>query len=323
MTIGVEIGLRNLVEDLTPVLGGSLDIGIHEVQGSGNFTTTGTGRFDGGVGVGVAPSSEVGYRTTLTTNTIHGACYGVRNVITSSGVGAYNYGVHTNISSSETAQSVGVHNTITTSGSGHGMFSAVSLTSGEGNVSGAKSFISTPSGTGYGFWYEINCASSGGNQYAFFADADWDGPVLDNFYAFYAKGALVSVNTSKWGVYIEDLNSYFGGQVVVKKLIPNVQTEASSATPTPNGDSYDQYQLTALAEAATFAAPSGTPVNGQKLTIRILDNGTGRALSWNAIYRVIGTTLPVTTTASKTIYIGLIYNTADTKWDVVAVAEEA
>jgi|GEM_PF-2630228 len=106
-------------------------------------------------------------------------------------------------------------------------------------------------------------------------------------------------------------------------ILPRITSEASSATPTPNADTTDQYCLTALAEAAAFAVPSGTPVNGQKMTIRILDNATGRALTWNAIYRVVDTTLPTTTTASKTIYVGLIYNSADTKWDVVAVAEES
>ena len=99
-------------------------------------------------------------------------------------------------------------------------------------------------------------------------------------------------------------------------------SEASSATPTPNADTTYQYNLTALAEAAAFAVPSGTPTDGQELKIRIKDNGTTRALTWNAIYRVVGQTLPTDTTAGKLIYIGLIYNTADTKWDVVAKTEE-
>lgn len=107
-----------------------------------------------------------------------------------------------------------------------------------------------------------------------------------------------------------------------KRVTPRVGTVASGATITPTGDTADQYTVTALAAAATIAAPSGTPTDGQKLVIRIKDNGTARALTWNAIYRVVGTTLPTTTVISKTVYIGCIYNSADAVWDVVAVNQQ-
>jgi len=106
------------------------------------------------------------------------------------------------------------------------------------------------------------------------------------------------------------------------RIIPRVVTVASSATPTPNGDTTDQYEITALAVAATIGAPTGTPVDGQKLTIRILDDGTPQTLAWNAIYEVIGTTLPTTTVANKYIYVGCIYNAQSSKWDVVSVASQ-
>lgn len=100
-------------------------------------------------------------------------------------------------------------------------------------------------------------------------------------------------------------------------------TTASSSTPTPDADNNDQYNVTALAANATFGAPTGTPVDSQKLVIRIKDNATSRTLAWNAIYRAIGVTLPTATTISKTLYIGCIYNAAATKWDVLAVSQEA
>ena len=103
---------------------------------------------------------------------------------------------------------------------------------------------------------------------------------------------------------------------------PVIGTTASGATITPTGSS-TQYNVTALAVAADFAAPSGSPEDGQKLTIRIIDNGTPQTLSWNAIYQVIGTTLPTTTVASKYTYVGLIYNGQASKWDVVSVAQQA
>ena len=104
-----------------------------------------------------------------------------------------------------------------------------------------------------------------------------------------------------------------------KRITGRVGTVASSATPTPDGDANDIFTVTALAVAATFAAPTGTPTNGQKLIIRIKDDATARALAWNAIYRA-GTdvALPTTTVVSKTMYCGFIYNSADTKWDLVA-----
>lgn len=104
-----------------------------------------------------------------------------------------------------------------------------------------------------------------------------------------------------------------------KRITKRVGTTADSATPTPNADTDDVYTVTALAQAATFGAPSGTPTNGQGLIIRILDNGTARALSFNAIYR-FSTDLPAPTTTvlSKTLYMGFIYNSAATKWDCVA-----
>lgn len=94
-------------------------------------------------------------------------------------------------------------------------------------------------------------------------------------------------------------------------------TTASSATPTPTGDAFDnRFTITALATAPTFAAPSGTPADQNTLLIRIKDNGTARALSWNAIYRA-GTdfALPTTTVINKTMYIQFTYNSADSKWD--------
>ena len=111
-----------------------------------------------------------------------------------------------------------------------------------------------------------------------------------------------------------------------KRVTSRVTSVASSTTITPAGDSCDQYNVTAQAAPATIAAPSGTPTDGQKLTIRLTDNGTSRALTWTTSsggYRVIGTTLPTTTTATKTIYVGCVYNSSATYWDVVAVATQA
>jgi hypothetical protein len=108
-----------------------------------------------------------------------------------------------------------------------------------------------------------------------------------------------------------------------KRIVPRIQSVVSAATITPSADNDDMVKVTALAEAATIAAPSGTPVEGQSMLIRIKDNGTSRALTYNAIYRDIAVTRPSATTISKTIYLGLVYNLTDTKWDILSVSIEA
>lgn len=107
------------------------------------------------------------------------------------------------------------------------------------------------------------------------------------------------------------------------RINPRFSSTTSTATLTPDISAFDQYNLTAQAVGLTVAAPTGTPVDGNKLIIRILDNGTGQSISWNATYTVIGTTLPTTTTANKMIYVGCIYNATNTRWDVVAVTTQA
>ena len=107
---------------------------------------------------------------------------------------------------------------------------------------------------------------------------------------------------------------------------PRILSAASYTTDTGtslNVDTQDEFIVTAQAGALLFNAPSGTPKNGQKFIIRIKDDATARALTWNAIFRAIGTALPSTTVLSKTKYLGFIYNSTDTKWDLVASADEA
>ena len=106
---------------------------------------------------------------------------------------------------------------------------------------------------------------------------------------------------------------------------PNVQSVSSAATVTPTA-SNDLVKITAQAVALTLAAPTGSPVEGQALMIRIKDNGTAQTIAWTSGtggYRAIGVTLPTTTTAGKTTYVGLIYNSNDTTWDVIGVTTQA
>jgi hypothetical protein len=108
-----------------------------------------------------------------------------------------------------------------------------------------------------------------------------------------------------------------------KRIDPRVVSAASASSLTPSIATADQYAYTALAAGLTINAPTGTPVDGNKLIFRILDNGTSRTLTWNATYTAIGVTLPTATTANKMVYVGCIYNAANTRWDVIAVTTQA
>lgn len=107
-----------------------------------------------------------------------------------------------------------------------------------------------------------------------------------------------------------------------KRIDPRVSSTASTASLTPDISTFDQYNLTAQAVALTINAPTGTPVDGNKLIFRILDNGVSQTINWNGTYTAIGIVLPTSTVAGKITYVGCIYNTANTRWDVVAVTRQ-
>ena len=130
--------------------------------------------------------------------------------------------------------------------------------------------------------------------------------------------------TSGTNTFPTSLATLTGAETLTNKRInPRVVSAASASSLTPSVATADQYAYTALAAGLTINAPTGTPVDGNKLIFRFLDNGTARALTWNATYTVIGVTLPTTTTLGKMLYVGCIYNAANIRWDVIAVTTQA
>jgi len=105
-----------------------------------------------------------------------------------------------------------------------------------------------------------------------------------------------------------------------KRITPRITAITSNATWSPSADNDDVYEITAQAvDATTISNPSGTPVDGQQLIIRV--KGTAaRALTWSGSqWRASSDpALPTTTTTTKTLYLGFMYNSADTKWDLLA-----
>ena len=123
-------------------------------------------------------------------------------------------------------------------------------------------------------------------------------------------------------IIFDGTTGIISGITLSANVVSVTTTTSASITPT---NVADQYTITALASALTINAPTGTFVDGQKITIRIKDNGTARALTLITSaggYRLMSIALPTTTVISKVIYIGCIYNSQDNYWDVVSVAQQ-
>jgi hypothetical protein len=111
------------------------------------------------------------------------------------------------------------------------------------------------------------------------------------------------------------------GSLTYNTFKPTTVTTASTATLTPNVDNSDIFTIISQSAALSIANPTGSVVNGQKMIIRIKDNGTARAITWaGSQYRTsTDLSLPTTTVVNKTLYTGFIYNSDDTKWDLIAL----
>lgn len=108
---------------------------------------------------------------------------------------------------------------------------------------------------------------------------------------------------------------------VLNNPSPRVYTAASTATLTPDIDTYDSFEITAQAEALLIANPTGAIGNFEGFIIRVTDNGTSRAISYGNKFRAFGAALPTATTIGKTIYTICIYNSTDDVYDT-ATREE-
>lgn len=119
-------------------------------------------------------------------------------------------------------------------------------------------------------------------------------------------------------------DGFTANTVYSNRLAPSVLRIDSSATPALNTDIYTVLEITGLTTNITSftTSLSGTPVDFQRLIIRIKDNGVARTITWGASFVSLGATLPLTTTISKTLTIGFLYSTLTGKWGCVAAVQE-
>ena len=118
----------------------------------------------------------------------------------------------------------------------------------------------------------------------------------------------------------------FSGNISAPKYTGQVATRvystASTAAPSFSADSYEAVSITALATNITSFSVSGTPADFQKLLVRIKDNGTARTITWGSQFESKGVSLPTTTTSSKALTIGFLYDSATSKWGCIAASQE-
>lgn len=107
-----------------------------------------------------------------------------------------------------------------------------------------------------------------------------------------------------------------------KRFQQRISTTTSASSLTPSLSTANEYEYTALAANLTINAPTGTPVDGEKLLFIFKDNGTSRTLTWNATFVAVGVTIPTATTISKVTLVGARYSAARTRWEVFATVTE-
>lgn len=132
-----------------------------------------------------------------------------------------------------------------------------------------------------------------------------------------ASGGVLSVE----GVAVPSISST--STITNKRNQPRITSAASYTTDTGTSldvSTTDIFVITAQAGALKFNNPSGTPVAGEKFVIRVKDNGSPRALTYDTQYRASSDlALPTTTVTSKTLYMLFIWNATDSKADLLAV----
>lgn len=154
-------------------------------------------------------------------------------------------------------------------------------------------------------------------------DADTlDGQHAAAFYLASNPSAFITLAALVWSNISGTPTTLAGyGITDAAPLDARVQSVTSASTITPTATN-DFVRVTALAVNAQFLNPSGTFSEAKPFVIRLKDNGSARNLTWDTKYRGIGGALPSVTVAGKWMYLPVIYNATDDKFDVILPAAQ-
>lgn len=102
------------------------------------------------------------------------------------------------------------------------------------------------------------------------------------------------------------------------RIIPRIHSvTAPGATPTINLDTYDRSVWTGINANITAVNVAGVAAPWQEYVLVLKDDGSARTLNFGTAFRVMsGVTAPTTTVAGKWIYIRMIANPTDNKFDI-------
>lgn len=98
----------------------------------------------------------------------------------------------------------------------------------------------------------------------------------------------------------------------------------TTATLTPNPDTYSVYRVYSLGSNLTIANPAGTPNQNDVIMIMIKDAGAAKTITWGTAYtNISGLSTLTTTVAGKWHAIGLVYDSTSSKWQMVSITTGA
>jgi len=123
---------------------------------------------------------------------------------------------------------------------------------------------------------------------------------------------------------LQHIQTYLNGlPPIPDNLPPRSDSVFSSPTPAINTDLTDFFFINQQSEAIQSFTMNltGEPVEGQRLTVRILDNGTPRVISWGSSFRSAEAPLPTTTTANTYLYVELVWNAITSTWDCLSTGD--
>lgn len=124
------------------------------------------------------------------------------------------------------------------------------------------------------------------------------------------------------GTYLKRSGATLIGATPTLPALVRTTTVAYSATITPNCGTTDVLNIGALTGNITIANPTGTPVDGQNLRIRMSQDATGnRTVSFgtNFAFGTDITTAMIPTVASAKWELLFTWNATDSKWRAVAL----